>query len=118
MDKIKLIDEQQLRKDIPEFKVGDEIKVMVKIVEADKVRVHPFQGIVIARRGKGMGATFTVRKVSYGESVERVFPLHSPTIEKIERVKKGSVRAAKLYYMSDRFGKAARIKEKEQENAA
>lgn len=111
MDKIKLIDEQQLKKDIPEFKVGDEIKVFVKIIEAGKERVHPFEGIVIATRGKGMSASFTVRKISYGESVERVFPLHSPTIEKIEVTKKGKVKRAKAYYMSERFGKSARVEE-------
>ena len=112
MDKIKLIDEQQLRKDIPQFKVGDEVKVFVKIMEAGKMRVHPFEGVVIARRGKGMGATLTVRKISFGESVERTFPLHSPTIEKVQTIKKGKVRSAKIYYLGERFGKAARIEER------
>ena len=112
MDRIKLIDEQQIRKDIPQFKVGDEIKVFVKIVEAGKMRIHPFQGIVISRRGKGMSATFTVRKISFGESVERVFPVNSPTIEKIEVLRKGKVKRSKIYYISERFGKSARIKEK------
>ena len=113
MDKIKLIDEQQLRKDVPQFKVGDEVKVFVKIMEAGKMRVHPFEGTVIARRGKGMGATFTVRKISFGESVERTFPWNSPAIEKVETLKKGKVRSAKIYYLGERFGKAARIEEKQ-----
>lgn len=112
MDKIKLIDEQQLKKDVPQFKVGDEVKVFVKILEAGKMRVHPFAGTVIARRGKSMSKTFVVRKISFGESIERTFPLNSPAIEKIEVMRRGKVRSAKIYYLSERFGKAARIKEK------
>jgi large subunit ribosomal protein L19 len=109
MDKMKLIDEPQLRKDLPAFEVGYEIRVFVKILEADKVRIHHFDGIVIRKRGQGMGATFTVRKISFGESVERTFPLNSPSIDKIEVVKKGKVRRAKLYYLRERFGKSAAV---------
>lgn len=112
MDKIKLIDEQQLKKDVPQFKAGDEVKVFVKILEAGKMRIHPFEGTILSRRGKGMSQTFTVRKISFGESIERTFPLNSPAIDKIEILKKGRVRSAKIYYISERFGKAARIKEK------
>lgn len=111
MDKIKLIDEQQLRKDLTQFKVGDELKVFVKIPEADKVRIHHFEGTVIRKRGQGMGATFTLRKVSYGEGIERTFPMNSPTIEKIEVLRSGKVRRAKLYYLREKIGKSAKIQE-------
>ena len=106
-----LIDPQSLRDDMPEFAPGDTLKVHVKVVEGNKERVQVFQGAVIRRQGGGVQETFTVRKVSYGVGVERTFPVHSPIIEKIERVSRGDVRRAKLYYLRDRVGKSARIKE-------
>ena len=106
------VDSQSLRTDIPAFGPGDELKVHVKVVEGNKERVQIFQGAVIRRQGGGIRETFTVRKVSYGVGVERTFPLHSPTIAKIEVVTRGDVRRAKLYYLRDRVGKAAKIKEK------
>ena len=107
-----LVDNQYLRTDVPEFGSGDEVKVHVKVVEGNKERVQIFQGAVIRRQGGGLQETFTVRKVSYGVGVERTFPVHSPIIERIERVSRGDVRRAKLYYQRDRIGKAAKIKEK------
>jgi large subunit ribosomal protein L19 len=111
MNPTDLIDQQSLRDDIPEFAPGDTLKVHVKVVEGNKERVQVFQGAVIRRQGGGVQETFTVRKVSYGVGVERTFPVHSPIIEKIERVSRGDVRRAKLYYLRDRVGKSARIKE-------
>jgi len=111
MDRIKLLDEQGLRKDMPKFNVGDQVKVYIKILEGDKMRVHPFEGTVIRRRGQGMSASFAVRKVSYGEGVERVFPINAPAIEKIEVVKKGKVRRSKLYYLRGKVGKVSKVKE-------
>jgi len=108
----KLIEAAQLKKDIPKFDIGDTVDVQVKIVEEGKTRLQSFEGILIARAGSGLGETFTVRKVSYGEGVERVFPLHSPSIEKIVVVKKGNVRRAKLYYLKRKVGKATRVEEK------
>lgn len=99
-------------KDLPRFGPGDTIKVHVKIVEGDKTRVQVFQGIVLGRKGKGVTETVTVRKMSSGIGVERVFPIHSPNIEKIEVVKLGKVRRSKLYYLRDKIGKAANIKER------
>jgi len=99
MDKMKLIEAMQLKTDVPEFKPGDTIIVHVRVVEGDKERIQQFQGVVIARRGGGLNSTFTVRKISDGVGVERIFPLHSPRIAKIERVKAGKVRRAKLYYL-------------------
>ncbi|MFH0991431.1 MAG: 50S ribosomal protein L19 [bacterium] len=99
MDKVRLIEATQLKADIPVFKPGDTINVHVRVVEGDKERIQHFQGVVIARRGSGVNATFTVRKVSDGVGVERIFPIHSPRIAKIERVKEGKVRRAKLYYV-------------------
>lgn len=99
MDKVKLIEATQLKSDIPPFNPGDTVTVHVRVVEGDKERVQQFQGVVIARRGAGVNETFTVRKVSDGVGVERIFPLHSPRIAKIERVKEGKVRRAKLYYL-------------------
>ena len=107
-----LVDNQYLRTDVPEFGSGDEVKVHVKVVEGNKERVQVFQGNVIRRQGSGVAETYTVRKVSYGVGVERTFPVHSPTISKIEIVTRGDVRRAKLYYLRDRTGKAAKIKEK------
>ena len=101
----------QLRTDLPEFKSGDEIKVAVRIIEGNKSRIQVFQGVVIMRRGGGVNATFTVRKVSSGIGVERTFPLHSPSIANIEVVRKGKVRRNKITYIRKRSGKAARIKE-------
>ena len=106
------IDADQLRDDIPEFAPGDELKVHVRVVEGSKERVQVFQGDVIARQGGGLQETYTVRKLSYGVGVERTFPLHTPTVTKIEVVKRGDVRRAKLYYLRDRKGKAAKIREK------
>ena len=107
-----LIDKDQLRDDIPDFAPGDEVKVHVRVVEGNKERVQVFQGVVIRRQGSGVRETFTVRKVSYGVGVERTFPVHSPVVAKIEPVTRGAVRRAKLYYLRDRVGKAAKIKEK------
>ena len=109
-----MLEKEQMRADIPEFKAGDTIRVHIKIKEGDKERVQVFEGVVIRKRKGKLGATFTVRKVSYGIGVERMFPLHSPAIEKIEVVKRGRVRRARLYYLRKLGGKAARIKEKRQ----
>mgnify|MGYP000131117954 CR=1 FL=1 len=106
------VDSQSLRTDIPDFGPGDEVKVHVKVVEGNKERVQVFQGNVIARKGSGVQETYTVRKISSGVGVERTFPVHAPTVAKLEVIKKGDVRRAKLYYVRDRVGKAARIKEK------
>ena len=113
-DLIKVIEQEFLktRENHPDFKAGDTINVHVKIKEGNKERVQQFQGVVIQRKGEGTGETFTVRKVSNGVGVERIFPIVSPTLEKIEVTKHGKVRRAKLYYMKGRHGKAARIKEK------
>lgn len=117
MDKrITLVEAQFQKKDIPEFKVGDTVDVQVKIVEEGKTRAQSFEGIVIARAGSGLRETLTVRKVSYGEGVERVFPLHSPSIEKIKVVKKGDVCRAKLYYLKKKVGKETRVQEKIEHN--
>lgn len=112
MHKLDGVNATQLRDDIPAFRAGDTLKVHVKVVEGTRSRVQVFQGIVIARQGTGVGATFTVRKVSFGVGVERMFPLHTPTIEKIEVDRRGDVRRAKLYYLRGLRGKAARIREK------
>lgn len=103
---------EHIRKDIPPFKAGDTLRVHVKIVEGDKQRIQVFQGVCIKRLNRGVGSSFTVRKVSEGVGVERVFPLHAPTLSKIERVTSGRVRRAKLYYLRKLYGKAARIREK------
>lgn len=107
-----IVDLQNLRTDIPEFGPGDELKVHVRVVESGKERVQVFQGNVTSRSGSGVQETYTVRKVSYGVGVERTFPVHSPSVAKIEVVKKGDVRRAKLYYLRDRTGKAAKVREK------
>ena len=106
------ITKDQLRTDIPEFKAGDSVKVHVRIVEGSRERIQIFEGVVIKRRGGGISETFTVRKISYGVGVERTFPLHTPRVAKIEVVRKGRVRRAKLYYIRALSGKAARIKER------
>ena len=112
MNTLDAIDAASLRKDIPQFRAGDELKIHVRVIEGSKSRLQVFQGIVIRRQGDGVRETFTVRKVSYGVGVERTFPVHTPVIEKIELVKKGDVRRAKLYYLRDLRGKAAKIREK------
>ncbi|HZJ39853.1 MAG TPA: 50S ribosomal protein L19 [Demequina sp.] len=112
MHKLDGVNATQLRDDIPAFRAGDTLKVHVKVVEGTRSRIQVFQGIVIARQGTGVGATFTVRKVSFGVGVERMFPLHAPTIDKIEVDRRGDVRRAKLYYLRGLRGKAARIREK------
>ena len=112
LEKIKSV-EQKFLKELPEFKVGDTIKMKVKVAEADKVRLHPFEGIVISKTGKGLKGTFTVRKISFGEGVERIFPLHSPVIDSLKVVSKGVANRAKLYYLRDRVGKAARVKKEQ-----
>ena len=112
MNATDLVDQASLRDDIPEFGPGDTLKVHVRVVEGNRERIQVFEGIVIARQGSGVRETFTVRKVSFGVGVERTFPVHSPIIESIEVFNRGDVRRAKLYYLRDRVGKAARIKEK------
>ena len=107
-----LVDNQYIRTDVPDFASGDEVRVHVKVVEGNKERVQVFQGNVIARSGSGVGETYKVRKLSSGVGVERTFPIHTPTVVKIEVVKRGDVRRAKLYYLRDRVGKAAKIREK------
>ena len=112
MNKIDVIEMEQMKKNIPPFKAGDTVKVHVKIVEGDKSRIQAFQGVVISRQNGGIRETFTVRKISNNIGVERVFPLHSPTLDKIEVITRGQVRRAKLYYLRKLRGKAARIREK------
>jgi large subunit ribosomal protein L19 len=112
MDWVKMVEARELREKAPEFAVGDTVKVHVKVREGEKERVQIFEGIVIGRRGGGVSASFTVRKISDGVGVERIFPLHSPILDKVEVTRGGRVRRAKLYYLRDRRGKAARIQEK------
>ena len=112
MNKTDLVDKAYLRADIPEFRPGDTVKVHVRVVEAGRERQQVFQGVVIRRQGGGLQETFTVRKISFGVGVERTFPLHSPSIGKLEVVTRGKVRRAKLYYLRERTGKKARIKER------
>lgn len=112
MNPTELVEKAQLRDNIPEFNAGDTVKVHVKVVEGNRERVQIFEGIVIARRGSSVRESFKVRKLSFGVGVERTFPVHSPIIEKIEVVSRGDVRRAKLYYLRDRVGKSAKIKEK------
>ncbi len=110
--KIDLVDAGQLRDDIPDFRPGDTLDVHVKVIEGSVTRTQVFTGFVVRRQGSGIRETFTVRKISFGIGVERTFPVHSPNLEKIEVVRRGKVRRAKLYYMRDLRGKAARIKER------
>ncbi len=112
MQKLDPVDAVSLREDIPPFRPGDTVKVHVKVIEGSRSRIQIFQGVVIGRRGHGVSETFTVRKVSFGVGVERTFPLHAPTVDQIEVVTRGDVRRAKLYYLRDLHGKAAKIKEK------
>lgn len=112
MQKLDHIDAKSIRDDIPEFRAGDTLKVHVNVVEGTRSRIQVFQGIVIARQGAGVRETFTIRKISFGVGVERTFPVHSPSIDHIELVSRGDVRRAKLYYLRELRGKAAKIKEK------
>lgn len=112
MDALKIIAQDSLKADVSEaIKVGNTVKVQVRIREGERERLQAFEGIVIARKGAGVSETFTVRRVSYGVGVERVFPVHSPNVDKVELVRTGKVRRAKLYYLRDRVGKAAKVKE-------
>lgn len=117
-DKMKIIEQSYLRKDLPGFKVGDTVKMMVKVAEADKVRLHPFEGIVIRKKGSGLSGSFTVRKISFGEGVERMFPLHSPVIESLQVVSRGRVRRSKLYYLREKVGKKGKVKTEQLQPAA
>ncbi len=112
MDALKLIAADSVKTEIPQFGIGDTVRISVNIREGDRERIQQFEGTVIARKGSGVAETFTVRRVSYGVGVERVFPLHSPNVKDIQVIRKGHVRRAKLYYLRDRVGKAARVKEK------
>ncbi len=112
MNIIEALDKEQLRSDIPEFRAGDTVKVYVKVVEGTRERVQLFEGVVISRSGSGIREMFTVRRISYGVGVERTFPVHSPRLEKIVVARKGIVRRAKLYYLRNLTGKAARIRER------
>jgi large subunit ribosomal protein L19 len=112
MNKIEMLEREQMRMDLPSFIAGDTVKVHVKIKEGEKERIQAFQGVVIGKRKGTTGATFTVRKVSYGIGVERIFPMHSPTIDRVEIITRGRVRRGKLYYLRNLKGKAARIREK------
>lgn len=112
MSLIQSLEQEQIKKDIPDFRPGDTVKVYVKVIEGGRERIQVFEGVVIRRRGGGLGETFTVRRVSYGVGVERTFPTNTPKIEKIEVTRRGLVRRARLYYLRKLRGKAARIKEK------
>lgn len=111
MDLVKIIENEQLRNDIPGFRVGDTVKVSVKVVEGARERIQAYEGVVVKKQGGGLSATFTVRRISYNVGVERTFPVHSPRLDKIEVVRRGKVRRAKLNYLKGRVGKAAKIKE-------
>ena len=108
MDYIKMLEQEQMKSDIPDFRPGDTVRVDVKVVEGSKERIQAFEGVVIKRRGGGLSETYTVRRVAYGVAVERCFPVHSPRVDKITVVRQGRVRRAKLYYMRERFGKNVR----------
>lgn len=110
--------EEGFKRDVPNFNVGDTVRIYVKVIEGDKERLQPFEGIVISRRGSGLKETFTVRKISFGVGVERIFPVHSPSIDKIEVIKQGDVRRAKLYYLRGKKGKESKVKEKAKETVA
>lgn len=111
MDALKLISDSSLKKDVPVVNVGDTVKVHVKIKEGEKYRIQVFEGTVIAKKHGGINETFTVRRVAHGCGIERVFPLHSPVVDKVDIVRSGKVRRSKLYYLRDRVGKAAKVKE-------
>ena len=110
MDALKIITEGQMKQDAPVIRVGDTVKVHVKIREGERERIQVFEGTIIAKKGSGVSETFTVRRVSYGVGVERVFPVHSPNVAKVELVRSGKVRRSKLYYLRDRVGKAAKLR--------
>lgn len=112
MDLIKALTNEQLKSEIPELNIGDTVRVHNKIKEGNKERIQMFEGTIIAKRGGGISATFTVRRVSYGIGVEKTFPVHSPNVEKVDVIRSGKVRRAKLYYLRDRAGKSAKVKEK------
>lgn len=112
MDLVKLVEMEQMKKKLPDFRVGDSVKVHHKVVEGGKERTQIVEGIVIARKGSGLNANFTIRRLSHGVGVERTFPIHSPRVDKVEIVKKGHVRRAKLFYLRKKIGKAAKVKEK------
>lgn len=112
MDALKLISDASLKTEVPSVEVGETVKVHVKIREGERERIQTFEGTVIAVKGAGVAKTFTVRRISYGVGVERVFPLHSPNVDKVEHIRYGKVRRSKLYYLRDRVGKAAKVKEK------
>ena len=115
MDIREMLEREQMRMDIPDFSAGDTVRVHVRIKEGEKERLQSFEGVVLRRRGEGMGASFTVRKVSYGVGVERIFPLHTPQIDRVEVVSRGKVRRSRIYYLRNLRGKAARIKELRQD---
>ena len=112
MDALKLMAQESLKEQQPDIAIGSTVRVHVKIREGERERIQTFEGTVIAKKGSGVSETFTVRRVSYGVGVERVFPVHSPNVEKVELVRKGRVRRSKLYYLRDRVGKSAKVKEK------
>lgn len=112
MQKLDALDAKSLKPDLPEFRAGDTVNVHVRVVEGNRERIQVFKGVVIRRQGQGVSETFTVRKISFGVGVERIFPVHSPVVDKIEVLSRGIVRRAKLYYLRDLRGKAARIREK------
>lgn len=112
MDALKLVSEKSMKTEMPELNIGDTVKVHVKIKEGDKERIQIFEGTIIAKKHGGVSETFTVRRVAHGCGIERVFPVHSPNVAKVEVVRRGRVRRAKLYYLRDRVGKAAKVKEK------
>ena len=115
MNKIQAVEQKYLKKQVPEFSVGDTVKVMVKIAEGDKTRLQAFEGEVIARKGSGIRESFTVRRISYGEGVERTFPLHARTVERLEVIRTGKTRRAKLYYLRKKVGKGTKIEERKAE---
>ena len=112
MDKIQAFVNEQLKTEVPQFNIGDSVKVYIRITEGEKTRTQLFEGTVIAKHGGGISETFTVRRVSYGVGVEKTFPIHSPNVEKVVVFREGKVRRAKLFYLRDRVGKAAKVKEK------
>lgn len=119
MDALKIIAQGSMKENAPKFQIGDTVRVAVKIREGSRERIQMFEGTVIAMKGSGISETFTVRRLSYGVGIERVFPLHSPNVEKVEVIRLGKVRRAKLYYLRDRVGKAAKVKENlQRDNAA
>ena len=115
---INYVNEKNARKDVPEFNVGDTIKMRIKVQEADKIRLHPFEGTVIRKTGKGVNGSFTVRKISFGEGVERTFPLHSPVIDSLKVISKGVIKRSKLYYLRTRIGKKSSVEKSQQAQTA